>query len=79
MAAKISTVRCPGVSCGSRCGGETVEVRTAKTVRVAACSSLVEQGWRGWHQAAYSPATFAAEHARDVRTAAEIAALRASA
>ena len=47
-------VTCPGL-CGGKCGGELVEVMTsakAKTVRFAACSSLLAQGWKGHQMAA---------------------------
>ena len=47
------TVPCPGL-CGGKCGGELVAAvasSKAKTVRFAACSALIAQGWRG-HQLA---------------------------
>lgn len=53
-AARTALVLCPGM-CGATSCGETVEANfgTAKatTVRVAACTSLVAQGWTG-HQMA---------------------------
>ena len=46
-------VTCPGM-CGATSCGELVEVMTspkAKTVRFAACTKLLAQGWKG-HQMA---------------------------
>jgi hypothetical protein len=58
MALSITTVtRCAGDCCGSRCDGELVEVfasAKAKTVRVAPCSVLIDQGWVGRHQVAFA-------------------------
>ena len=59
--ATISFVRCPArySCCAGKCGGETVEARFgARTVELAPCSVLRDQGWTGdvnvvlWHSQA---------------------------
>jgi hypothetical protein len=53
MASTTTTpITCPAMCCAGKCGGETVEASgfgspKATQIRVAPCSFLVAQGWRG--------------------------------
>jgi hypothetical protein len=58
-----TAVLCPGLVCGGKCDGETVQAsgpgfagsQKRKTVTVTPCSVLTWQGWTGNHQVALYP------------------------